>query len=60
MACSELGRLDEARAALDELFRLRPNIGEYLSRHRPRIIDLIVEGLGNAGLDIPEEPAADN
>ena len=57
-ACGELVRMDEARAALDALLRLCPDIDEYLCLFRHRAFDFIVDGLRKAGLDIPEGPAA--
>ena len=59
-ACGALGRLDEARAALTEMFRLRPNMVAGQTHARPRMMDPIFDSLRKAGLDIPEEPSVDD
>ena len=56
-ACAELGHMDEAGAALDALFRLCPNVEEYLGLCRHRTFDFIIGGLRKAGLDVPEVQA---
>ena len=62
-ALGQLGRVDEGRAVLDKLMRIRPDFSPKLYRamnpcptEEPH--ERIVEGLRKAGLDIPEEPAA--
>ena len=62
-----LGEIQEARAALDKVFELRPDFsvdlieasweGGYANR---KLKDKELDGLRKAGLDIPEEPSADD
>ena len=53
-----LGRLDDARAALDERRRLQPDMRGHPSQHRHPVFNYIGDGLRKAGLDIPDEPTA--
>jgi TolB-like protein/Tfp pilus assembly protein PilF len=55
-ACGEMGRLDDAHGALEALFRLCPDIMEFLSLYRHRAFDFILDGLRKAGLNIPDRP----
>lgn len=59
-AFGELGRLDEAHSAIEQLHDLCPNISEYLGLFRHRQLDVIVNGLRMAGLNVPEIVAEGN
>jgi tetratricopeptide (TPR) repeat protein len=62
-----LGRADDAEFAIANLQRVFPGFTVELAREQaekrnflPELTTILVEGLGLAGLDIPDEPAAAN
>ena len=62
-ALGHLGRQDEARAALDELWKVQSDFSPEFARKAYAGIpgeqwDHFFEGLRKAGLDIPDEPSA--
>jgi len=59
---SELGRMDEARAAVAEMRQINRNLSatlyaESLPYKDPAVLTRFLDGLRKAGLDIPDEPA---
>jgi len=62
-ALGQLGRYDDARLALKDLLALRPNFAvearqEYAKLYDDENVELILDGLRKAGLDIPDETSS--
>ena len=60
---SELGRMDEARAAVAEMRQINRNLSatlyaESLPYKDPAVLTRFLDGLRKAGLDIPDEPSS--
>jgi TolB-like protein/Tfp pilus assembly protein PilF len=61
-ALGQLGRREEASKAVQDLLALRPDFAatarqEYAKWYNSELIEQIIEGLGKAGLEIPDEPS---
>ncbi len=62
-ALGQLGRLDDAQKALQELLALRPDFAatarqEYAKWYDSELVEHLIEGLRKAGLQIADEPSS--
>lgn len=60
-ALGQLGRREEARKTIEKLLELRPDFAtaarhEYRKWLDDKYVELVIDGLRNGGLDIPEPP----
>jgi adenylate cyclase len=58
-AYGQLGQREEAGKAVQELLRLKPDIAMFIRpalqlRYDPQLVEDLIDGLGKAGLDIPD------
>jgi len=61
-AYGKLGQRDEAAKAVQDLLKLRPNSASVTrsalqARYEPEFVEHLIEGLRNAGLEMPDDPA---